>query len=488
MERELDQISLTLARRELHERLRYFTPHGGQEDFLKLIAEPGAFICVTGAGNGWGKTEFLIAIYAAIMWPTLAAPCFSAPIFQQWPYPKRARLASTPKELESIGSIQTAIKKYFPKGRYTATKGNGKRFLCEFETDTGWILDLFSYEQNAGEYAGPNLGLQGFNEPPPYDVWKEAVFRTRAGGVMLGSMTSLTENPWVASGIFGKTNGKDIRTRFGDVEENCKIHGKNGTLEHENIQRMLDQLTDDPQEREARKTGKPLSLSGSVFKAFDYNVHVLKDEPEVPAQGVTHYMSCDPAGGKPLACLWAYVDGAGTITVYDEYPGTPFYNAKDKGTGVAEYVQIFKDREQGRHIASRIIDRRYANASHTPGALTLKEQFSNAGMDFEDSYAVAADQMEVETGILRIADLLKYDKSKPIDALNRPRLFVSPRCSNLIASMRFWVRDPKTNKPKDDGYKDHADALRYLVMADPVHEVERVYTPSQRPSWGVRST
>lgn len=483
---ELDRISLTLAKRQLHEQIRYFQPHGGQLGFINDIAEPGAFIVVTGAGNGWGKTEVLIAIYAAIFWPTLAAPCFSAPIFQNYPYPKRARLASTPKELENIGSIQAAIKKYFPRGRYTANKG-GKKFLSEFETDTGWILDLFSYEQNAGEYAGPNLGLQGFNEPPPYDVWKEAVFRTRAGGLMLGSMTSLQDNPWVVQGIFGKHNGKDVRTRFGDVEENCKQHGTNGTLEHANIERMLEQLTDDPVEREARKTGKPLSLSGAIFKSFDHNVHVLKEEPVIPAQGVSHYMSCDPAGGKPLACLWAYVDGAGTITVYDEYPSTTFLNAKDKNTGVEEYAQIFRAREEGRYIEQRIIDRRYANASHTPGALTLKEQFSNLGLDFQDSYAVAADQQEVETGILRIADLLRFDKEKPVDALNRPRLYISPKCQNLIASLRFWTRDPKTNKPKDDGYKDHADCLRYLVMADPTYQEVRSTELIQRPHYGIGS-
>ena len=481
--RELDLICLELARRQLHEQIRYFQPHGGQVEFLKLIAEPGAFLVVTGAGNGWGKSELLVAIYAAVMWPMLAAPCFSADIFQKWPYPKRARLASTPKELEDIGSIQVAIKKYFPKGRYTL-RNKGKNYPVEFKTDTGWTFDLFSYEQDAGEYAGPNLGLQGYNEPPPYEIHKEAIWRTRAGGVILGSMTSLNQNPWVVSGIFGKTNGKDVRTRFGDVEENCKTHGTNGNLEHAAIERMLEAMSDDPVEREARKTGRPLSLSGAIFRSFDYNVHVLPDEPQIPSD-VTHYMSCDPAGSKPLAMLWGWVNGAGTIVIYDEYPDGPFLNAKDKGTGVSEYVEIIRAREMGRAIEERIIDARYANATHTPGALPLKEQFSNLGLYFSDSYKVAADQQEVETGIFRVLDLLRYDKQKPIDALNAPRLLISPKCKNLIASLRFWTRDPKTGKPKDDGYKDHADALRYLVMANPQHSAPREITLQRRASYGV---
>ncbi len=84
-------------------------------------------------------------------------------------------------------------------------------------------------------------------------------------------MTSLGTNPWVVDSILGKANGDDIRVLYSGVEENCKQHGKNGHLEHDQIEKILSQY--DPDEREARSSGKPLSLSGRIFKGFDRSVH-----------------------------------------------------------------------------------------------------------------------------------------------------------------------------------------------------------------------
>lgn len=465
--------------RQRHERIRYFQPHGGQEDFLRLIAEPGAFIVVSGAGNGWGKSEILAAIFAAAMWPKLAAPCFAAPAFSDWKYPKRARIYSKPAELEEIGSLQTAIAKLFPKGRYLMSKGR-YGYPSVFKSDTGWVLDMFSYERHESEAAGPNIGLQGFNEPPPEPLWKEAMARARAGGLVLGAMTSLLDNPWVVDGIFGRADGQRIRLRYGDVEENCVEHGKNGNLEHARIEQIL--ASYDPDEREARKTGRPLSLSGAIFKGFNREVHVVKHELVPPEDGAALYQVVDPAIGKPLAVLWAWVDLAGVVHVYDELPEGEFEGMRDDNTGVLEYVQLFKAREAGRRIETRILDRHFGNARRTMGGQTLKQEFAEAGdrceyeMGFIDSYSVGADEAEVETGIRKVKGYLHYDRNKPIDALNRPRLVISPKCRNTIAAMERWGRNPKTGRPKEE-YKDFADLVRYLCMAEP-----SVDLPAQRPA------
>src|SRR3990167_6530939 len=244
-----------------NEAIRFFVPHGGQTDFLKLVFEPGAFIVVSGAGNGWGKSELLAAIFAAAMWPQLAPPALSCPMFQNWKYPKRARIYSSPAELEEIGSLQTAIARLFPKYRYQASKGRYS-YPSVFVTDTGWVLDMFSYERPAKEAAGPNIGLQAINEPPPEALYREAVARSRGGGIILGGMTSLDDNVWVVDGLLGQHNGKDVSVRYGSSCENCKQHGVNGHLEHDRIEKILAQFP--PDEREARYSGKPLSLSGRI--------------------------------------------------------------------------------------------------------------------------------------------------------------------------------------------------------------------------------
>lgn len=480
MEREEEQILLELARRERDEAIRYYIPHGGQIEFIKLIEGPGAFIVISGAGNGWGKSDILAAVFAAVMWPQMAPPAFSGPTFTDWKYPKRARIYSSPAELEDIGSLQTAIKRLFPKDRYEVS--NGKyRYPSVFRTDTGWVLDMFSYERAASEAAGPNIGLQAINEPPPEALWKEILARSRAGGLILGGLTSLTSEPWVVDGILNRHNGKDIRVRYGNSCENCKQHGVNGNLEHTRIEQLLAQY--DPDEREARFSGKPLSMSGRIFKTFDRNVHVAKQDIPVPAEPWTHYQAVDPAIGKPLAVIWAYVDVTGLVTIYREWPDYAFEGTKDPNLTVKEYVELFKGIEQGQKIETRIIDRHFGNARRTLGGLTLRQEFNQAGLDFIDSYTMEP-ATEVETGIAKVRDFLRYDPAKPLDGLNRPRLLISPNCKNTIAAFERWGRNPETRKPQEQ-YKDFADVVRYLVMANPVHDISRPWGTGSPAHYGV---
>lgn len=463
-----------MRHRRLNEQIRYFKPHGGQLEFLQEINREGAFIAILGGGNGWGKSEMLAAIFAAAMWPNLAPSCFGETLLN-WKHPKRARIYSKPAELAEIGSLQTAIARLFPKGRYTIAKGQ-YGYPNVFKTDTGWVLDLFSYERHESEAAGPNIGLQAFNEPPPEPLWKEAVARSRAGGIILGGMTSLYDNPWVVDGLLGKADGKNIRVRYGSSCENCKQHGINGNLEHDQIEKVLSQY--DADEREARFSGKPLSMSGAIFKTFNPKFHVL---PEVvrPSGDVQIVQVVDPAGGKPLAVIWAFADIAGNITIFDEWPNTPFFGAKDPGLSPSQYAELFRAKEAGFKVDRRIIDRRYGNATHKPGAKTIREDFRDLGFEYDNSYSVGQDKPEMETGILKVVEYLKFDKEKPIDSINHPRLLISPNCTNTAHSLARWTRDPKTYKPLDNGYKDFCDTTIYLAMAEPKYEPPIV--------WGARS-
>lgn len=422
----------------------------------------------------------IVAIVAALCWPAMANASFPKAL-KDWNYPKRIRIASTPAELAMIGSLQTSIKELFPKGKYTASK-NGRNYPSQFITDTGWTIDLFSYEQDASEMAGPTIGLLIFNEPMPSALWREGVARLRKGGLILVAMTSLHDEPWVVDDLLNKANGKDIRVIYCDAEENCIQHGVNGSLEHEQIERILAQY--DPDEREARKTGKPLSLSGRIYKSFDRAVHVAPQEIILPNSGVSIYQAVDPAIGKPCAILYGFVDGSGTLNIYKEWPEADFEGSKDSNMSVADYAELFKQIEGGRQIETRILDRHFGNVRRTLGGLSLKQEFGEVGVDFMDSYHVAENVAEVETGILKVKEYLRYDKTKPLDAINRPRIIISPTCRNTIASFERWSRDEKTHKPKEN-YKDFADVVRYLVMANPELVIDRPWTESKQPHYGV---
>lgn len=439
-----------------------------------------------GAGNGWGKSELLAAILTVAFWPMMAPDSMKVPMLMDWTYPKVARIYSTPAELKANGSLQIAIEKLFPKGRYTATKGD-YNYLSLFVADTGWTLDLFSYERPAKEAAGPNIGLQLFNEPPPQDLYTEALARTRAGGIILFGGTSLDDNPWIVGDVFDKADGKAIRMRYGNSCENCKEHGINGNLEHKRIMAILDQIRD-PAEREARFSGKPLSLSGRIFRTFDDKVHVIPAIEKVPA-GVGVYQVVDPAGGKPFAVIYAYVDATGSLTVFDEWPNEQFVGMKDPGLDIQGYADIFRIKEAGFKVQARVMDRRYGNTSHKPGSKTLREDFSEPphNLEFMNSYSVGADKEEVQTGILKVLEYLHYDKTKPIDSVNRPRLYITANCRNTIESISKWTRDPKTLKPKDDHFKDFSDCLRYLTMSNPEIEVASTWVQHGGAHFGVNN-
>jgi hypothetical protein len=485
-ERRMRRLLAEKLRRQRDERFRYFNPNPAQLRFIQEISRPGAFIVINAGGNGSGKTYGLIAVIAALCWPKMAPACFAADIFQDFKYPKRVWIVSNPGELGITGAIQSSIDELWPKAKYIASK-NGRQYNSVFRTDTGWEIELKSTEQSITEFRGANVGVVALNEPIPEDIYRECLARTRKGGIMPGAMTSLDDEPWIVDGLLEKHDGKDYRILYGPVEDNCKDHTPGGTLSHDQIERILSKYPED--EQQARRTGRPLSLSGRVFKAFDRSVHVLKEDVR-PPKGTAVYQVVDPAGGKPFAVVYAYVDAGGNLVIFDEWPNFEFFGAKDPGLNIHGYADMFRQKEVGFTVASRIIDRHYGNTHHKPGSLTLREDFGEADVEFSNSYDVGDVDVEVKTGILKVADYLAYNKALPIDSANHPRLMIAPSCKNTIESLAKWTWDPKSllgsrTKPKDNHFKDFCDCVRYLVMANPEIETKMAWGDQVRPHYGV---
>lgn len=461
-----DILAVELERRRICEPLRFFRPNGAQERFIAALADPAVKIIVFPAGNWVGKTTGAIAALGAMMWPSQAEhQVFSLPLFKTYGntgYARRARIVSTPKELEDIGSIQAEIKRWWPRGRYTSGK-NKKSFLSEFHTDTGWVVDLMSYEQAVDDFEGANIGVFIFNEPPPEDIFDACMARRKFGGKVMMPMTPLMSAAWIFDRLVAHDGENGIKVIYGSTEENCVIHGKNGVIPHEAIEDLKRMC--DPDEMEARLNGKFLALAGNIFKTFDRRVHVAKEKiiPLPPSDCIEHIQSVDPATGKPLFCLWAYVDPSGFLYVYDEWPHFDFATAKESSYVIGDYVKIFRGAEQCT-IHTRILDRHFGNNRSWSGQ-TLKQDFAKLGLYFIDSYSC---EEEVETGILKVKEYLAYNRAAPLSNLNRPALLISPTCTNLIKSMERWGRNPKTGKPLDDCYKDPVDCVRYICAYRPL--------------------
>lgn len=480
---ELDLLNYEIERRRLCEPLRFFKPNAAQVKFINAILDPGSRIILFPAGNWCGKTMSAIAALGACIWPNQAEyPIFNNPLFKDWTgkgYPKRARIVSTPKELEMNGSIQVEIDKWWPKGQYTPHR-KGKQFDSEFVTNTGWIVDLMSYEQKATEFEGATIPFFIFNEPCPEDIFDACCARMKFGGKVLMPMTPLADSAWIYDRLVANDGIDGIRVVYGETHDNCREHSVNGVLPHSAIE-ALERGIPDPDDRAARLHGKFMHMAGQIYKTFKRDVHTFKLDTDLTnfLSGKQIIQINDPAIGKPCAVIYCAISHIGTLEVFDELPKVEFQGAKDSDLTVNGYINLFRATEEGRKINRRIMDKRFGSARRTLGGPTLKEEFRDAvdennrpiGIDYEDSYT-SDDKTEIETGILKVKSLLAYNKDKPIDGLNRPRLMIADHCINTIHAFERWRRDPKTGKPMEE-YKDFSDCVRYLACSDPEIEFDR---------------
>ena len=465
-ENDAEILGLEIERRRIMEPLCFFRPNPAEKRFFNAIADDKNKIIIFPAGNWVGKTTAAIAALGAMIWPEQAEDyCFNAPIFENYSgydFPKRARIVSTPKELEDIGSIQNEIKKWWPVGRYQASK-NKKSFFSEFKTDTGWIIDLMSYEQAVDDFEGAAIGVFIFNEPPPEPIYNACLARRKFGGKVLMPMTPLMSAAWIFDRLVAHDGEDGIAVVYGSTEENCKEHAENGVIPHQAIEDLKNSCDSD--EREARLNGKFLSLSGNIFKTFNRNIHVAKEPiiPLPPGDCIEHIQAVDPAIGKPLFSLWGYCDNSGYLYIYDEWPDFDFAGAKESKYVISDYAKIFREVEKNQ-IRTRILDRHFGNNRSWTGS-TLKQDLDKLGFYFIDSYSC---DEEVETGIMKVKEYLSYNQSLPVSNTNRPGILISPTCKNLIKSLERWGRNPKTGAPYDDCWKDPVDCLRYMCAYRPL--------------------
>ena len=240
-------------------------------------------------------------------------------------------------------------------------------------------------------------------------------------------------------------------------------------------------------------------LTGCQFPQLDVNVHaseaVGRMIDSLLAEGaLTSYLGGDPATARSYALLWLGVDRRGRKFVFDESPrqdeGEWVTSDGKKGDGQLVYagygVNWYKnyirqrEREHGVTASRRFGDpRAFATEAHSAdGGMSLFDLFRQegeqgheargagreeggiyAGMNWEPAKVKRSLLAEAASGSLdMINTALGYDKDRPISAENEPRLYIHPRCVNLLRSLLNW--DPSQGEKSP--WKDLIDVLRYL--------------------------
>lgn len=229
-----------------------------------------------------------------------------------------------------------------------------------------------------------------------------------------------------------------------------------------------------------RAYGLPTVVQSASFPRFSQN-HLVNDE-QIPEEG-TNYMICDPSHGKNWVMIWVRVAKDGKCYVYREWPsqteavkGFGFLGEwatsgkrvdGDKGPAqeplgfsLGRYKETIEELEKDEEVFCRIMDSRFGSAP-TPtksGVTTLIDQMADIGLHFEPSIGV-----RIEEGVTMINDLLDWDETEEMSAINCPRLYVHEKCKNVRFALSTW-----TGKDgKHGACKDFVDVLRYFCLAGP---------------------
>lgn len=406
-----------------YEKFRFYEPTGKGEEFIEMVCNGQSFIILFSAANGTGKTCVSANTIAHFFWRS-DNPYFQQEFLKKFPYPKKARIVAGHENIKN--NLVPTLEEWFPKNRYTVKKGS-KNFKSLWETDTGWSMDIMTYDQDPKEFESVTLGLVWFDEPPPQAIFKAAVSRMRKGGIIFITATPLEGSGWMYdSFINGKYEidmGKKKYTRKvayleADVETACIEHGVRGFLKHKDIEAMIAEYTED--EKLARIEGKFHHLIGRIYKQWDRKIHVIKPF-EVTLEDFVVYEALDPHPRVNDAILWVAIDRKGTKYIVDEL----WIKAQTK-----ELANRIKSKASNYRIVRRLADpSAFIEDKHTEKSLaTMLQKY---GLHYLEASKTrkASDR--------RIGDALDYQMVND-EFLTRPELYVFDTCERFIYEIEHY--------------------------------------------------
>ena len=418
---------------------------------------------------------------------------YTAPLFDKWPFPKVFRIVSDQKNVDDEGAIQEEIDRWWPKDRYKSEKGK-YTYRSKFKIDNGWRGDVLTYEMETKQFESKTLGIVLFDEPPPQRIWGSTLSRMRRGGIIFIVMTPLFEAAYLYNQVVEKANeNPDISYIFADVEDNCFDHSARGVLLHADVQSMIDKYP--PSEREARKSGKFVVLSGKVHKEFNQDIHVIKashSREDIPNRDYIlsnkglfqFYQVVDPHDRKYDAVGYYAMDDKRRKYVIDEFPDSSFHQPyQDLGDRKIDYegiIKLLKAKEKAMGLETdeiiRLIDPRFAGNQTTRGSRPTGETVKQAWQRYYGAYFnsnilddFAACRNKLDSHLVPASDGL-------------PLLyFFQEFCPNHIYALQNWLYESWQGKTQDihdvrekaqERNSDFPRLLHYLVIYDPVYKVK----------------
>jgi hypothetical protein len=403
----------------------------------------------------------------------------------------------------SIAFQQQVVYKYMPKelrnarkSKFTNLSYTQKNGFSEntavYNTNQVWFLN---YAQDKQVIEGGEPDLIWCDELVPHDWLETLRYRlvTRQGKLILTFTPilgyTLVVKEYVATSKFLETKESPLLT--GQNVPGCPVghmpfrasarSGRSGIVwfhtqlnpysSWDTMQKTLKGRSS--YDVKIRAYGWAESTAGSQFPNF--GEHSVIPHDQIPIHG-TNYMVIDPAGARNWFMLWCRVDEDGRMYIYREFPDETYgewalpsdrpdgkpgpAQRSGAGKGVADYCQLIMDLECDEEIQERYIDPKAAGTptASKEGGVTLLDLLEESGLSFVPAAGVTIDER-----VLLINDLLSYNRDEPISDENKPRLFVSDRCQNLIYSLREWTG----SDGQKGATKDPVDCMGYLAVMKP---------------------
>ena len=461
-----------LMRRHKQEKYLFFVPNYPCEQFIDAIAMEDIFMVLFSAANGVGKTATTVNVLANIIFGAGNKDYFNKPLYTNWKYPKKFRIVSNEKSIKT--EIIPAIKEWFPQKRYRARK-RGLTYESYFETDTGWIGDIMTFQQPITSFESVTLGLNWFDEPPPKDIFDATVFRMRLGGKILCTAVPLNDvasleleerfkggdriyyNPKTQEEEKVKNNVIHIK---GITEDACKDCGKpnskgvKGHLEHEHIIQMA--ISVDKEQRDARMSGEILRGENFIFREFSRKIHVI-DPFDVRNKKFCVMASLDGHPKKADALVYmAISEETGDYFVIDEL-GEYF-------RGLAALAGEINIIERGLNVIERIADPSIVQDKHNDDEVSYIDRL---GRDYGIHFQKGGKRRdEADNAII---DALHYGTDESGNVVSQPKLYIFKNCERTISQMEkyVYVKSKQGIISKTKKNEDFVEALGRIVIKKP---------------------
>lgn len=328
-------------------------------------------------------------------------------------------------------------------------------------------------------FQSASVDLVWIDEECDADVFDECYQRTLdCRGCIIVTATPLTDiasgikRPWLFD-LFEEMKGgrKDVKFVYLSFLDNPIVP-------EEEKQGAIEKWKGHVEER-ARLYGEFVRRSGLIYPMWNRRYHLKP--PGIPDERWMRVVSIDPAATGVTAALWAAIDPAGNIDIYDEY--------YEKDLVVSEHVKNILVRNHGATVDMWLIDPTWGTQRNAESHKTGQQLYRDCGLP------VRLAEVGKDYGLNAS---LEYLNATTTTGARHPKVWVRNNLSNFIFEIEHYVWDTFArgnlkglSKEKPLKRNDHLmNAWQYMASMKPrpKQRLEKVYSQEELRSQAARNS